>query len=192
MGESCRCCAQPRSWREMLSARDLKSEISDLRSENAAIRSVTLSIERTSPADPRAMYRKARSSLVVPRSNPSAILLETESAARSIWSRRLRWRRREVFSPRAKMHAHSQSGRSLQDWEVFESFVLHAGLQIGFNLTSSENGFRIGSGRGLHCYGGILTYIVPICALIRRNALHSCLPGPKILKKEAPGPRRVM
>jgi len=30
----------------------------------------------------------------VPRSNPSAMLLETETAARSIWSRRLRWRRK--------------------------------------------------------------------------------------------------
>src|ERR1700674_1439803 len=32
MGVSCKCCAQPRNWREMLSAIDFKSEISDLRS----------------------------------------------------------------------------------------------------------------------------------------------------------------
>ena len=40
-------------------------------------------IERTSPAEPLAIYRKARSSFVVPRSKPSAMLLETERAARS-------------------------------------------------------------------------------------------------------------
>jgi hypothetical protein len=117
MGVSCKCCAQQRNWREMLSAIDFKSEISDLRSENAAMRSITQSIERTSPADPRAMYKNAKSSFVVPRSNPYAILLETESAARSIWSRRLRWRRRGAFSPTANMRtarldAACQTGRS--------------------------------------------------------------------------------
>jgi hypothetical protein len=32
MVESCKCCAHPRSWREICSARDFKFEISDLRS----------------------------------------------------------------------------------------------------------------------------------------------------------------
>src|ERR1700682_1084618 len=40
-------------------------QISDLRSVNAAMRSMTQSIERTSPAEPRAM-RNVRSSGVVP------------------------------------------------------------------------------------------------------------------------------
>src|SRR6266404_5246058 len=84
MGESCKCCAQPRSWREMVSASDFKFEISVLRSVNTPIRSITPNIERTPPTEPRAMYRNVRSSGVVPRSNPSAILFETESAARSI------------------------------------------------------------------------------------------------------------
>ena len=44
-------------------------------------------MERTSPEEPLAIERKARSSLVVPRSKPSAMLLETEREARSIWSR---------------------------------------------------------------------------------------------------------
>jgi hypothetical protein len=28
MGESCKCCIQPRSWREIVSARDFKSVLS--------------------------------------------------------------------------------------------------------------------------------------------------------------------
>jgi hypothetical protein len=48
----------------------------------------TASIERTSPAEPRAMARKLRSSLVVTRPNPSAMLFETESATRSSWLRK--------------------------------------------------------------------------------------------------------
>jgi hypothetical protein len=38
-------------------------------------------MDRTFPADPRAMYRNEMSSDVVPRSKPSAMLLETDSAA---------------------------------------------------------------------------------------------------------------
>jgi hypothetical protein len=68
-------------------ARDFKFEMSDLRSENTGKRSSRKSIDRTSPAEPRAIWRKVRISCVVPRSKPSAILLETETAARSIWSR---------------------------------------------------------------------------------------------------------
>ena len=117
IGVSCKCWAHARSCREMLSARDFRAEISDWRSANTFMRSITQSIDRTSPAEPRAIYRNARSSLVVPRSNPSATLFETESAARSIWSRKLRWRRRGACSPNANMRtarldAACQTGRS--------------------------------------------------------------------------------
>ncbi len=53
----CRESAQARSCLEMLSARDLRSEISDLRSLNAGKRSNKQYIERVSPHEPREMYR---------------------------------------------------------------------------------------------------------------------------------------
>jgi hypothetical protein len=90
--EFCKESAQPLSCLEMPSASDFKFEISDLRSANAGSRSKKHSRDRTSPDEPRAMYRNVKSSCVVPRSNPSAILFETETAARSIWSRRPEWR----------------------------------------------------------------------------------------------------
>jgi hypothetical protein len=67
----------------MLSALDLKSEISDLKLENPGRRSHKQRTERVSPADPREIYKKVSVSCVLPLSNPSAILLETETAARS-------------------------------------------------------------------------------------------------------------
>lgn len=45
-------------------------------------------MDRTSPPEPGAIARKASNSLVVTRSNPSAMLLETDSAARSSWLRK--------------------------------------------------------------------------------------------------------
>src|SRR5467141_313710 len=110
----------------MVSARDFKFEISVLRSVNTPIRSITPSIERTSPTERRAMYRNVRSSGVVPRSNPSAILFDMESAARSIGSRKLRWRRSGAFSPKARVRkarseADCQTGRSSKR----EYFILH-------------------------------------------------------------------
>ena len=44
-------------------------------------------IDRTSPEEPRAIAMNESSSLVVERSNPSAMLFDTESAARSSWLR---------------------------------------------------------------------------------------------------------
>ena len=44
-------------------------------------------MDSTSPAEPRAVSKKESNSAVDIRSNPSAMLLETDSAARSIWLR---------------------------------------------------------------------------------------------------------
>lgn len=51
----CRWSAQARIWREQLSARDLKCELSDLRGAASGRSPAKWSMERTSPADPRAM-----------------------------------------------------------------------------------------------------------------------------------------
>jgi len=55
---------------------NLKFEISDFKLSKRGKRSSKQSIDRTSPQEPRAMYRKVRSSGVVPLSKPSASCLK--------------------------------------------------------------------------------------------------------------------
>lgn len=83
MSEFCRLLVQPRICREMDSQIDLKFEISDFKRAKPDILSITHSMLRTSPAEPRAIYKKQRSSLVDPRSNPSDILLDRSCSPNS-------------------------------------------------------------------------------------------------------------
>src|SRR5687767_10857055 len=69
----------------MFSPFNFKFEISDLKFEKRGTRSHSDSIDRLSPQDPRAMYRKLINSAVVPRSKPSAMLFEIESVDLSSW-----------------------------------------------------------------------------------------------------------
>jgi uncharacterized protein YchJ len=57
--------------------------VSGLRYPNSTVK---YNIERTSEAEPDAIFRKRMYSFLLLRSYPSAILLETETAARQIWS----------------------------------------------------------------------------------------------------------
>jgi hypothetical protein len=67
----------------MLSPRDLRSEISDLRSSKPGKQSHKHKTDLVSPEDPREMYRNVSNSGVVPRSKPSAMLFDTETDDRS-------------------------------------------------------------------------------------------------------------
>src|SRR6185503_171878 len=82
----------------MFTAMPIKFEISDLKSENRWYRSQTRSIDLDSPAEPLAIYKKLISSVVVPRSNPSAMLFETDKAARSSCPRVSPRPRKSTFS----------------------------------------------------------------------------------------------
>jgi hypothetical protein len=72
---------------EQDSAKVLMVLSSTEKSCKAGLRRTIATMDLTSPAEPRAVSKKASNSAVDIRSKPSAILFETESAARSIWLR---------------------------------------------------------------------------------------------------------
>jgi len=79
--------AQERSRGKIVASRDFIFEISDFRSPNAGIISITHSIERTSPAEPLATYKNVSNSGVAPR-----------SLRRYCWKRRVRRARSDPAS----------------------------------------------------------------------------------------------
>ena len=113
----------------MLSALDLKSEISDLKFESLGKRSHRHKTERVSPQEPREMYRKVSNSGVVPRSKPSAMLFETETDDLSIWSRIPRYGLKAGWRSKSK-HSNRQLDRVFPYRQIFESFVFHVRISM--------------------------------------------------------------
>lgn len=107
----------------MLSALDLRSEISNFKSAKAVNRSIKHKTERHSPAKPREMYRNVNSSGVVPRSKPSAMLFETETGPLKLILQAV-----ETLKLRARgqrEHFDSEFNRSPPNGQFFETVILH-------------------------------------------------------------------
>jgi len=98
------------------------------------MRSITHSMDRTSPAEPRAMYKNDRSSYrraalkslgdIVGDRNGCALNLIAQGAIAP---------QRSALSQRE--HSHGQIGCSLPNGKLLESFVLH-GKHSGINRTT--------------------------------------------------------
>ena len=89
---------------------------------------MTASIDRTSPAEPRAMYKYAISSFVVPRSKPSAMLLEMEKGGS------LDLICKVPFASKGRMsspleHNRSQISGKIPDRQLFKAIVFHGDVQ---------------------------------------------------------------